>query len=470
MRVWVALAAASIALASPPAQAQTEEARPAELTPFGPVISIERIDVVGNSITAERLIRRALPFAAGDSIRAGDARLREARYKVLALGYFRDVSLSMRKGSRRGRVVLTVEVVERGTVVLERMYFGTTLATPWWAGLDATERNVLGTGLGVGGAFVFAGEGRAAGADSQRAFQLRVTDPALLGTPLGVYGLLQYVDASEPYRVSGDAGDASADHFAAFAHRRLGGKLGASWNLTALSTLTVGGRLELVDAELPSAPTRTFPDGRVEAIDLHLEPGDSRVVTASLGFDRDTRPDPVLPYAGERWQLFAELGGPLLASDYTYGTVLAKYERWWSLGSPQHVISMHLTGGAILGDAPRFDRLHVGDLNRMVAPRALGLVVSTTPSLDLLGRSSDEAIYGELGGVAEAQYAFRLFRSSRHVYGGDLFVGAGLWSLARRDDVRALPLDLLLDVGLRLDTEIGIFELSLANGLGRIPL
>jgi hypothetical protein len=62
------------------------------------------------------------------------------------------------------------------------------------------------------------------------------------------------------------------------------------------------------------------------------------------------------------------------------------------------------------------------------------------------------------------------------VFGGDLFVGAGLWSLAERRRLRdrpladALSIDLLVDVGLRLDSEIGIFELSLANALGRMPL
>jgi outer membrane protein insertion porin family len=142
------------------------------------------------------------------------------------------------------------------------------------------------------------------------------------------------------------------------------------------------------------------------------------------------------------------------------------------------VVSMHLTGGLVIGDPPLFDRLHVGDLNRMVSPRALGLVVSTTPSHDLLGTRPDEVTYGEVGGVAEVQYSHRLFRSRKHVYGGDLFVGVGLWALATTRDLRvrdtslrrAVPVDLLLDLGLRLDTEIGIFELSLANALGRVPL
>lgn len=470
----IAIAAGSGEAAAQPEAGETEPGAAA----FGPLIAIERIDVVGNSSTAEHIIRRALPIRAGDRLRAGDSRLSSARYKVLALGYFRDVQLTMAKGSRRGQVVLTVAVVERGTVILERMYFGISQVTPWWAGLDVSERNFFGTGLGVGGAFVFAGEGDAAGADPQRAFQLRVSEPSIAGMPLGLHAVGQYVDASEPYRVRGEADDGDADNFAAFGYRRIGGRVGASWDVTPLSTVSVGARLELVDTDLPAMPQRTLPDGRIVPIDLHLLPGDSRVATASVGFDRDTRADPVLPFSGDRWQLFAELGAGVFGSDYDYATLLAKYQRWWSVSSVEHVISLHLTGGVVVGDAPRFDRLHVGDLNRMVSPRALGLVVSATPSHDILGTATEDATYGKVGGVAEVQYSYRLFRSDRHIYGGDLFVGVGLWALGQGDDFdprdetlyRSLPVDLLLDAGLRLDTEIGIFELTIANALGRVPL
>jgi len=34
--------------------------------------------------------------------------------------------------------------------------------------------------------------------------------------------------------------------------------------------------------------------------------------------------------------------------------------------------------------------------------------------------------------------------------------------------IDALPIDLYADAGIRLDTDIGIFELTLANALGRV--
>jgi outer membrane protein insertion porin family len=471
----LALAFAVCAALGGVARAQPDAAPPAASRPdaFGPVIRIEAIEVVGNTYTAERLIRRALGVREGESLRAGDPRLRAARFKILALGYFREVDLRLRKGSSRGYVILSVRVVERGTVVLNRMFFGNTLITPWWAGLDVTERNFFGSGVAVGGGFVVAAEGEEENADPQKAFQLRLEDPSLLGGPIGAHVAFHYADASEPYRIAGEPSDGSADNFAAFDYKRVGGRAGATINTGALERLTALVRYDQVRANLPAAPTRTLPDGRVVPIDLLLDDGESRVVTAGLLFERDTRPDPILPFAGEHILVLAEVGGGTIGSSYDFASLLGRYERWWTV-APGHVLSAHLTAGAVIGDAPLFDRLYVGDIDRMVSPRALGLVVSTTPPFDFFDTGSDEVSYGELGGLAEAQYAFRLFRSRKAVYGGDLFVGAGLWTLhATRDlgyDAPDFPVDLLLDAGLRLDTEIGIFELSLANALGRVPL
>lgn len=425
---------------------------------FGPLITIEAVEVVGNTYTAERLIRRALRVAEGDQLRAGDTRLRDARHKILALGYFREVDLRLRKGTARGRVVLSVRVVERGTVVLNRMYFGRSRVTPWWGGLDLTERNFFGTGIGVGGAFVFAGEGDAAGARSQKAFQLRLEDPSVLGAPVGALGSLHVVSASEPYRIAGGPDDGDASNFAAFDYRRAGGRLGLSFNLTPFTRVTALARGESVRADLPD----------LQGADFHLEDGDSRVATAAVLLEHDTRPDPILPYAGTHLLVLAE-GGAQPVGSYDYASFLARAGVWHSV-APGHVVSGHALVGGVFGDAPLFERLHVGDVNRMVTPRALGLVVSTAPAFDVFGTGVDEVTYGDFGGLGEVQYAFRLFRSRRAIYGGDLFVGSGLWWLYDTLDLDRGGVGLLVDAGLRLDTEIGVFELSLANGLGRIPL
>ncbi|MCB9560476.1 MAG: BamA/TamA family outer membrane protein [Kofleriaceae bacterium] len=449
----------------------------ASAAPLGPVIVIERIDIEGNRSTLDSVIRRALPIVEGDALRASDPRLRDARFKLLALGFFRDVNLALRKGSARGQVILTVTVVERGTIVLNRLWFGTSVTSPWWLGADVGERNFLGTGLSVGGGLVFAGHGDVVGSRDQWAAELRVADPSLFGSTLGWRGSFTWVHGSEPYRVGGDPDDAAAANFRAFPYQRVVGRAGLTWDARALSRLSADLRVEAIDAELPVAPTRALPDGRITAVDLSLRPGSSEVVSLALGFDHDTRSDPVLPRHGGRFTAHVELGSTLLGGSYDFAVLLARWERWWPAGG-RGAWGVRAAGGVILGDAPRFDRIHVADVNRLLTPRALGLVVSAQGSPDFLGAGTDDKVYGQVGGSGFVEYARPLFRRTRTIYGGDLFVGAGLWALADRDDLRvrdtpvwsALPVDLVVDAGLRLDTEIGIFELTIANALGRVPL
>jgi hypothetical protein len=223
---------------------------------------------------------------------------------------------------------------------------------------------------------------------------------------------------------------------------------------------------------------RQLSSGDPVAIDFYLLHGGSRIVTASVTFDRDTRPDPILPHAGSHLVASAELGTAALGSDYDFATLFGSYERYWPLLGERHAIAVKLAGGAVIGRAPRFDRIHVADVDRMLTPRALGLVLSTAAPLAILGTHDDKPSYGDLGGSANLEYAFALFRGrgKRQVYGGDLFIGVGLWGLAERSALRvrdtalfdALPIDLYADAGVRLDTDIGTFELTIANALGRL--
>ncbi len=443
---------------------------------FGPMIVLEDIVVVGNRTTAERVILRALPLLQGEVLRAGDPRLKIARFKVLALGYFRDVTLALRKGSARGRVVLTVTVVERGTIGLNRLWFGSSGLAPWWLGADLTERNLLGTGLSIGGGLVFADHGGVTGARDQWGGELRLGAAGIAGTRWGGYGALTGQHGSEPYRVGGDPDESRLDDFRAFSYRRLAARVGARFDVRPTTGLTAELRVEGIDADVPVAPTRTLPDGRVVATDLGLRRGSSRVVSIGLGFDRDTRDDPVLAHAGSRVQARVELGSTLLGGSYDYSSLLGRYERWWAVRA-RHTVGLRIAGGVVLGSAPRFDRIHVADVNRLLTPRVMGMTVATAVPPDFLGTRNAEVVYGELGGNLIAEWAYRWFRRPRSIYGGDLFIAGGVWGLATDDQLRtragsawdALPIDLVLDAGLRIDTELGVFEITIANALGRVP-
>jgi outer membrane protein assembly factor BamA len=445
---------------------------------LGPLIQIEAISIHGNTATQDEIIRRALPIAPGDVLKASDRRLRDARFKVLALGFFRDVELAMHKGSQRGLVIIEISVVERGTFVLNKLWFGRSNLTPYWLGVDVGERNLLGLGISAGVGAIYAAPADVDGARAQWATELRLADGSLRGTRWGANASLTLVHGSDTYRVTGDDDDDDLSNYRGFPYRRFGGRFGTTYDITALARLSGQVRIESVNAELPDAPTRTLPGGREVLVDLRLQPGESRIVTASLGFDRDTRPDPILPHAGGRITAAVELGTGALASDYDFASVFARYEHWWPLRDERHTIGIRLGGGVVVGDAPRFDRIFVSDVNRMLTPRALGLILSNAAPLDFLSTRDEKPTFGEVGGIASVEYAAQLFRGpgKRRVYGGDFFVGAGLWGLAQTDDLQlrdtsvwnALPIDLYIDAGVRVDTDLGIFELTFANALGRV--
>jgi outer membrane protein assembly factor BamA len=444
---------------------------------FGPLISIEAIEISGNTATQTEIIRRALPIAPGDILHASDRRLRDTRFKVLALGYFRDVTLAMRKGSARGQVVIEIHVVERGTFVLNKLWFGSTDVAPYWLGADVGERNLLGLGISIGVGLVYAAQGEVDGSRPQWAGELRLADPSLYGSRWGAYGSLTLVHGSDSYRTAGTSSSDPSD-FEAFPYRRFGGRAGITYDATALSRISAGLRVEQISTNLPVAPTQTLSNGEIESVDLHLDPGASRVVTADFGFDRDTRADPILPHSGNRITAAGEVGSAVLGGDYDFATLFGRYDQWWPLRDERSAISMHLAGGVVIGDAPRFDLIYIADVDPMLTPRALGLVLSNAAPFDILGTKPEKPMYGELGATASVEYTQRLFRGSgkNRVYGGDWFVGVGAWALGQADDLRlrdssiwsSLPADLYGDAGVRIDTDLGVFEFTISNALGRV--
>jgi outer membrane protein assembly factor BamA len=179
----------------------------------------------------------------------------------------------------------------------------------------------------------------------------------------------------------------------------------------------------------------------------------------------------VLTQSGDRLLLVGEVGGSWLGGSYDYLRVQARYE-WWIPLAERHTLSLHLGAGLILGDSPRFDQFYVGDVNPLLPPRVLDLIVSTRPQWDLLGSGANLISAGDLYGAFAVEYAFRLFSHKRRpIYGGDLFFGVGVYGLGKpEEDVGAgFPLDLTFNAGVRLDTEIGVFELSIDNAVGRLP-
>jgi hypothetical protein len=202
----------------------------------------------------------------------------------------------------------------------------------------------------------------------------------------------------------------------------------------------------------------------------------SRVGSITATLDFDTRSDPLVPRAGTHVSLSVEGASSNLLSNYEF----LKFVMQGSTYLPtrrRHVIGFHAFGGALFGKAPFFDRFFVGDLNFLLPPRALGLNFSTQPSRDFLDTSIAGHRYDNFAARLLFEYAIPLWRRHGFIYSGDAFVAFGAFGMgsegnfrdATRSGLAAWPIDLTGDLGVRLDTLIGVFTLSFANALGRIP-
>jgi outer membrane protein insertion porin family len=109
----------------------------------GPRIYIERINIVGNFRTEDKVIRREFRLAEGDAYNR--LLVEAARRRLRALGFFKTVDIDTDPGSAPDRVVLTVKVQEQPTGELS---FGVGYSTSEGVigDISVTERNLMGKG------------------------------------------------------------------------------------------------------------------------------------------------------------------------------------------------------------------------------------------------------------------------------------------------------------------------------------
>lgn len=139
----------------------------------GPRVYIDKINVVGNNRTLDRVIRRELRFTEGDIFNRD--LIDRSRTRIRALGFFKDVTIKNSTGSRPDKTDITVNVEEQSTgeVSLGAGYSST---SSFVGEFSYTERNLFGRGQYM----------RASVAMSaiSKQYQFSFTEPWFLDRPL----------------------------------------------------------------------------------------------------------------------------------------------------------------------------------------------------------------------------------------------------------------------------------------------
>ncbi|MCI0671789.1 MAG: outer membrane protein assembly factor BamA [Myxococcaceae bacterium] len=251
----------------------------------GKPVTIERIEVVGNSKTRDKVIRRELRVFEGELF--SGTGMRRSKERVNALGFFETVEVTQKKGSSDDKVVLQVEVKEKATGTFQ-VGLGFSNVESFILTAQVQQQNFLGWGQAVSLNVQASG--------LRQMYQLSFFDPYFLDTDL--------LFSADAFKVDADYGG--------FLRRSTGGNvtfgryLTPDFDLTANLTLTY----EYVDNEVGSGLDQVPLAGRFRS-------GDTRSARLSLTWDR--RDNRLFPSKGFMLSGSAEIApGWLVGSDFRF--------------------------------------------------------------------------------------------------------------------------------------------------------
>ncbi len=135
----------------------------------GPRVYIERINVIGNTQTLDRVIRRELRVAEGDAFNR--VLLDRSRNRVRALGYFSDVTITETPGSKPDRTVVDIAVEEQPTGELS-FAAGFSSVDAFLLDISVSNSNLRGRGQSV--------IARVSASDRQQFLDFRFREPRFL--------------------------------------------------------------------------------------------------------------------------------------------------------------------------------------------------------------------------------------------------------------------------------------------------
>jgi outer membrane protein insertion porin family len=139
----------------------------------GPRVFIERINVVGNTRTVDRVIRREMRVVEGDAFNR--VLLDRSRQRIQALGFFGEVTVEEAPGSLPDRSVVTVTVEEESTGELA-FAAGFSSTENFLFDVSISERNLRGRGQFL--------RLRASTSSQRQQVDLRFTEPRFMGRDL----------------------------------------------------------------------------------------------------------------------------------------------------------------------------------------------------------------------------------------------------------------------------------------------
>lgn len=476
-----------------------EEDGLADESPASPLrYYFEKLELRGNDRTRSSVIRHYVDYEEGDVLDPSSDELKDIEWLLRGTGFFREVTLSLERGSRRGWVVLVVEVEERNTIVVTELVAGIseglrrtadrgTDVVPY-LGFTLAETNLAGTGAQLSLSLL--------GSTRAQAFRIAYENPLLLrrGWSLGASAFfnngrhyfgralvdtdVSCLDEGTMMPIAECVEEKNARNIVLF-YRRGGLGLSTGHGLGSNSRITLGYQLELTAprGDIPIASVSYGDEVRPFIANLKRELSHISILRAVIEYDK--RNDPSMTTRGIHFRMAADLSNSALGSDYDFLRVSTLFRAWAPLPWAGHALRFSLFLGSVFGEAPFFYQYQIANLTDLVPGQVLDMQLDRRGAPNLLGTAIAEMRIEELAGRFDVQYEVPLFHG-RRVRRLNLTLNLGVLYLTDPHALRLavpgyegaarFPIDLTFDVGLRFDSRVGVFQIGFSNLLGFLNL
>src|SRR4051812_49074449 len=380
---------------------------------------VQRINIVGNTRTKDKVIRREVLIAPGDIMNS--VRVETTKKRLDNLGYFEKVETYPEETGVAGRKDLTIQVQEKRTGSLN---FG--------AGFSTIDQLVGFVEMSQGNFDLmnwpnFTGAGqkfrfRIQYGNTRKDVTLSLTEPYFLDRRLSLGGELFFREA---------------DYYSdIYSQRNYGFSIEARKAIAPFTALSVGYRIESIEL---------FDVAAGASSQILLEQGESRKSQITVGIANDTRDNPFLTRMGHRLALTPYIAGGFLGGSEDIVGFSLEARQYFHLWKDSILLlsgSMAAVDNWDDGNRVRiYDRLFLGGSNdlrgfdyRDVSPR------------DING----EPLGGQSLAAFTIEYTFPIIEKARFAVFYDTgFVNAAPWDWSTNDRVSDAG------IGLRLDLPIG---------------
>ena len=350
----------------------------------GPKVFIDRIEILGNTATLDRVIRREIELVEGDPF---DARkIRNAEKRIRGLGYFSRVQIEAERTDERDRTNLKVKVEEQSTGSLS---FGIGFSTGSGpiGSIALSERNFLGLGQIVRAQVTAAGD--------TQVYDLGFTEPRFLDRDLSVGFRAFFIDD--------DQSDESNFELA-----RLGFSPTIAFPLSDITRFSLRYEIRREDVQVnPRASAAILADDGVR-------------FTSLVGYTvtHDLRNDPLEPTGGFLLSLEQDFAG--LGGDARYTRAIATGKGWSSFFDDQVIASLELESALIYGFCG--DDIQVNERFFLGGGSLRGFAAEGVGPRDLV---TDDSLGGNFRLVSRAEVSFPLGLPEELGIFGGVFVDAG---------------------------------------------